>query len=115
VATQLVQEGEKILCEAQNGQEPQCDVLVAGTGRAGAAAIGLDYLSWARETAPESRNWGAYTGTLRQQAVITASALFSQALAGRGGNDGNLVRCAYRDDDDPANKYYNVGLRVVIP
>ena len=36
----------------------------------------------------------------------------------RGGswrNDGNLVRCAYRDDDEPANKYYNVGLRVVMP
>jgi formylglycine-generating enzyme required for sulfatase activity len=81
VATQLVQEGEKVLCEAQNGQAPQCGVLVTGAGRDGAAAIGLDYLSWARETAPEMRGWGAYTETLRQQAVITASALFSQALA----------------------------------
>ena len=36
----------------------------------------------------------------------------------RGGswrNDGNLVRCAYRDNDPPGNKYYNVGLRVVGP
>ena len=36
----------------------------------------------------------------------------------RGGswrNDGNLVRCAFRDNDPPGSKYYNVGLRVVAP
>ena len=84
VATQLVQEGEKILCEAQNGAGAQCDVLVTGSSAGatnGSAAIWLEYLAWARETAPEIRGWAAYTDTVRQQAVLTASALFSQALA----------------------------------
>ncbi len=88
VATQLVQEGEKVLCEAQNGAGPHCDLLVTGVGADGTgtgAAIGLEYLAWAREAAPQLRGWETYTdtssGTIRQQAVITASALFSQALA----------------------------------
>ena len=84
VATQLVQEGEQVLCEARSGVGPQCDVLVTGArgdGGGSSAAIGPEYLAWAREMAPEIRGWAAYTDTVRQQAVITASALFSQALA----------------------------------
>lgn len=39
------------------------------------------YLVWAQNTAPQLRGWSSYTTTIQQQAVISATALFSQALA----------------------------------
>ena len=47
----------------------------------GSVPIDQTYVAWAIAVAPQLRGWSTYTDTMQQQAVITASALFSQALA----------------------------------
>ncbi len=84
VATQLVQLGENKLCEARNGPSSQCEALVTGQASkalTGSVPIDQTYVAWAIAVAPQLRGWSTYTATMQQQAVITASALFSQALA----------------------------------
>ena len=84
VATTYVQEGERILCNALYDQPEKCEVPV--TGQAGepmttSVAISQTYLAWAQDAAPQIVGWSSYTSTVQQQAVISATALYSQALA----------------------------------
>ena len=44
-------------------------------------AIEQTYLAWAQDAAPQIVGWSSYTSTVQQQAVISATALYSQALA----------------------------------
>ena len=84
VATTYVQEGENILCETLYDQPEQCAVPV--TGQAGepmttSVVISQTYLAWAQAVAPQIVGWSSYTSTVQQEAVISATALYSQALA----------------------------------
>jgi len=74
-ATSLVQEGERILRETSMQSAAQ---NIPVTPR---IAIQTDYLMWAKTTAPQLVGWSPELPQIRQQAIISATALFSQALA----------------------------------
>ncbi len=44
-------------------------------------SISQTYLAWAQDAAPQIVGWSSYTSPVQQQAVISATALYSQALA----------------------------------
>jgi formylglycine-generating enzyme required for sulfatase activity len=83
VATTYVQEGEKILCEAFFDQPEKCRVPITDASAAPittSVLISQTYLAWAHDAAPQIVGWSSYTSTVQQHAVISATALFSQAL-----------------------------------
>jgi formylglycine-generating enzyme required for sulfatase activity len=74
-ATAWVQEGEALLraTSALTASQP----LTLATG----VIIQPDYLAWAEATAPRTAGWSLDAPLVQQRAVISATALFSQALA----------------------------------
>ena len=84
VATTYVERGEMILCNAFYDQPEKCAVPLTGqiaqpmTTR---AVISQTYLAWAQVAAPQIVRWSSYTSTVQQQAVMSATALFSPAMA----------------------------------
>ena len=75
VATTWVQEGEALLRETSS---------VTATHTLSAlpsVTIQPDYLAWATAAAPQIAGWSLDAPVIRQQAIISATALFSQALA----------------------------------
>lgn len=83
VATAYVQEGERILCEALYDRPEKCELPIAGQAVVPittSVVISQPYLVWAQAAAPQIVGWSSYKST-EQQAVISATALYSQALA----------------------------------
>ena len=84
VATAYVREGEKTLCNAFYDQPQKCEVPLTGQAAepmTASVAIEQKYLAWAQDVAPQIVGWSSYTSTVQQDAVISATALYSQALA----------------------------------
>ena len=88
VATAYVQEGEKILCETISGQGLKCAVPLLGQAATSVTApavagvpIARSYLTWAEAAAPQLTGWSQDLVPVQRQAIISATALFSQALA----------------------------------
>ncbi len=88
VATAYVQEGEKILCETISGQGLKCAVPLLGQAATSVTApavagvpIPRSYLTWAEAAAPQLTGWSQDLVPVQRQAIISATALFSQALA----------------------------------
>ena len=74
VATTWVRAGEVIVAATPSGTlqiSPQVSDL----------SIPSQYLEWAESVAPQTVGWAADISPLRRQAIISATALFSQALA----------------------------------
>lgn len=81
VATQYVREAERILCQAKAAARACASLEEPGASLSPVVQIGTDYLTWANETVQQLTGWSPDLPTMQLQATISATALFSQALA----------------------------------